>query len=223
MTLEDLIRRFRIDATDTVIPYLFPDEWVIEWLNDAEAEAALRGRLILDSDSPAVGQIASPIGVTRFALHPAIYEIVSIRHQYIGEPRTEPLSITTREALESRHPDWRNAAARRPEHVIQDDTSLTIWPATDRPGQILIEGYRLPVKRMENDTDKPEIHQAHHRHLVQWALHKAFSRPDADTIDPQRAAIAEKEFTRYFGLRPNADLRRSTRHDLPQTNHVHML
>ena len=69
-----------------------------------------------------------------------------------------------------------------------------------------------------NDADKPEINQAHHRHLVHWALHRAFSKPDSETIDPTRAATAEAAFTRYFGPSPDADLRRSTRHDEVQTN-----
>ena len=85
-------------------------------------------------------------------------------------------------------------------------------------GTLHIEGYRVPLKALENDTDKPEIHEAHHRHLVHWALHRAFSKPDSETIDPQRAATAEAAFTRYFGPGPDADLRRSTRHDEVQTN-----
>ena len=76
----------------------------------------------------------------------------------------------------------------------------------------------MPLKALENDTDKPELHESHHRHLVHWALHRAFSKPDSETIDPQRAAAAEAAFTRYFGHSPDADLRRSTRHDEVQTN-----
>lgn len=70
------------------------------------------------------------------------------------------------------------------------------------------------------DNDKPEIHQAHHRHLVHWALHRAFSKPDADGADPNKAAMAEAAFTKHFGVAPDADLRRSTRSDEVQTNKV---
>ena len=59
---------------------------------------------------------------------------------------------------------------------------------------------------------------ASHQHLVYWALHRAFSQPDSDGFDPQRAATAEATFTGYFGARPDADLRRATRHDVPQVN-----
>ena len=46
MTLADLIRRFRVLADDKVQPYLWADEDVIDWLNDAQAQAAVRGRLL---------------------------------------------------------------------------------------------------------------------------------------------------------------------------------
>ena len=78
----------------------------------------------------------------------------------------------------------------------------------------------MPLKALENDTDKPELNESHHRHLVHWALHRAFSKPDADGFDPTRAATAEAAFTRYFGQRPDSDLRRATRSDVPQTNKV---
>lgn len=68
---------------------------------------------------------------------------------------------------------------------------------------------------MAGIDDVPEIAAIHHEYLVQWALYRAFSVPDTETFDPNRAAIAEREFTQYFGLRPDSDLRRITREDTP--------
>ena len=221
MTLEDLIRRFRIDATDTVPnPYLFADEWIADWLSDAEQEAAIRGRLLYEADNTAVCEIAVAVGVTSYPLHASLYELVEPRFQATGETRSKPLYLTTREELTRARPDWRNDEAGAPCYIIQDDSRITLWPRPDVTGTVKLEGYRLPMKAMESDSDKPEINAAHHRHLVHWALHRAFSRPDAETIDPQRAALAEQAFTRYFGLRPDSDLRRATRSDEPQTTKV---
>ena len=80
-----------------------------------------------------------------------------------------------------------------------------------------MEVYRLPMLSLA-DSDTPEIHEAHHEHLVQWALHRAFSIPDTEAFDPARAASAEATFTRYFGLLPDSDLRRRTREDVPHHN-----
>ena len=220
MTLEELIRRFRVDATDAMVPYLFQDEWIIDWLNDAQEEAAIRGRLLYEADNTAITRIAASASVTGYALHPSLYELVEHRYRVGGDTRSETLLLTTREELSRTRPDWRNDADGTPRYLVQDDTRISLWPTPDKDGAVLLEGYRLPIKRMENDSDKPEINPAHHRHLVQWALHQAFSLPDAETVDPVRAAMAEKEFTRYFGLRPDSDLRRATRGDEVQTNKV---
>jgi hypothetical protein len=53
---------------------------------------------------------------------------------------------------------------------------------------------------------------------VHWALHRAYGIQDADTFDKDRSDKAEKQFTDYFGPRPDADLRRSTRTDEVQHN-----
>ena len=88
----------------------------------------------------------------------------------------------------------------------------------DRAGILRLEGYRTPLADMtltDKDTVQPEIHPEHHRHLVQWALHRGFSIPDMESFDPSRAALAEDAFTAYFGQRPDSDLRRITREDVP--------
>lgn len=82
-----------------------------------------------------------------------------------------------------------------------------------------MEGYRLPLLLLvDDDGITPEIHRSHHTHLVQWALHRAYGMQDADTFDKDRSDKAEAKFTEYFGLRPDADLRRSTREDVDQHN-----
>lgn len=129
------------------------------------------------------------------------------------------MHLADREELDLLRPDWRDEQGP-PEYAIQDDTSITLVPRPTADGTLHLEGYRVPLKALENDTDKPELNESHHRHLVHWALHRAFSKPDAETIDQTRAATAEEAFTRYFGQRPDSDLRRATRSDVPQTNKV---
>ena len=81
-----------------------------------------------------------------------------------------------------------------------------------------LEAYRLPLKKLADDMDKPEIHEAHHEHLIQWALHKAFSVPDSELFDPDRSILSERAFTGYFGPLPDSGMRRETRHDVQHFN-----
>ena len=99
-----------------------------------------------------------------------------------------------------------------------DDTSIRVVGVITTGDKLVIECYRTPLKVLANDVDKPEIHEAHHEHLIQWALHKAFSVVDAEIFDLQRSEQAEANFTSYFGLLPDSDLRRSTRVDVVHHN-----
>ena len=219
MNLEQLTAQFRVDADDLTEPHFWDAEWIATWLTEAQAEAAVRGRLLYEASNPAVCQIAVAANTATHDLHKSLFELVHLRFQATGAATSSVLSIKAREELDRIRPGWRDETGS-PRHAVQDDTRITLVPRPELAGTLHIEGYRVPLKALENDTDKPEIHEAHHRHLVHWALHRAFSKPDAETIDPTRAATAEAAFTRYFGQRPDSDLRRATRSDVPQTNKV---
>lgn len=223
MTLQQLIERFRIDADDLVpAPYLWADEWVAAWLSEAQDEAAKRARLLLDDYTPAVTSIPVQAGVASYALHPKVYEIAAIDFVPVTG-YVQPVYLTSRERLDRERAGWRDEPTDTPTNAIQTDTRLRLVPTPSADGALRIEAYRLPFKALVNDGDKPEIHEAHHIHLVQWALHRAFSKPDADGHDPQRAEKALANFQQYFGLPVDADLRRSTRHDETQANVAYIL
>ncbi len=219
MTLEQLIARFRIEADDLVPnPYLWQRDWLAMWFSEAQDEAAVRARLLLDDFTESVTQIEVTADVDAYKLHPKVYEIVRLGFKPAGDERTTGIDLVTRERLDRDYSDWRTRPAGDVRWAMQTDTRLRLGPVPSRDGVLHMEVYRLPLKPLVNDGDKPEIHEAHHHQLVQWVLYRAFSRPDADTHDPGRAEKAYAEFERYFGRSPDADLRRSTRHDLPQVN-----
>ena len=220
MNLEDLIRRFRVRANDVAEPHLFAEQDVIDWLNDAEEQACVRGRLIREHELDAVCRIPLTPGTHTYALHPLVYEIISMLITP-ASGRKRHVTLRSREWLDYHLSEWRECTLPA-EIAIQDDTTVRIVGAVEAGDTLELECYRLPLRPMANDTDRPEIHRAHHQHLIDWALHRAFSVPDAETFDPNRAALAEQAFTRYFGLLPDSDMRRITRHDQPHHNEVLM-
>ena len=217
MNLEQLIQQFRVDADDLTEPHFWDAEWIAVWLTEAQAEAAIRKRLLYEASNPAVCQIAVAASAATHELHKSLFELVHLRFQATGAATSSVVTIKAREELDRIRPGWRDETGT-PRHAIQDDTRITLVPRPELAGTLHIEGYRVPLKALENDTDKPEIHEAHHRHLVHWALHRAFTKPDSETIDPQRAATAEAAFTRYFGIAPDSDMRRQTREDVLHVN-----
>lgn len=212
MTLQDLIADFRVRADDQVEPHFWSDEWLTVKANEAVQEAAIRSNLLHESDDPAVCEIAVVAGTSTYGLHPALYEIDHLSIESGG--RRYPVKLVSAEALDDILHDWRQQEGM-PTHAIQDDQRLRLVPRPTEIGTLRLEGYRLPMEPMEEDDDEPGIHKAHHRMLVEWMLHCAFSIPDAETVDKDRGPLAEKAFTTYFGLRKNSDLWRSTHHDTP--------
>lgn len=215
-SLAQLIDWFRASADDRVGQLLFSDPDVTGWLDEAQAEACIRGRLLHEADNPDVCRIAVEAGVASYPLHPALYEIDHLAWRQPGSPRRTPVRLVTQDWLDSRVPEWRDREGD-PEYAIQGDVGLRLVPRPVKAGELLLEGYRLPIKPL-SEVDGPEIHQAHHRNLVDWALYRGYSRPDTDSMDLERAALHERAFTDYFGLRPDSDLRRTTREDTDHHN-----
>lgn len=215
MTLAELIARYRTDANDKVAPHFVSDDELRAIFNDAEQEAALRGRMILESADKSMCQVAVVVDRSVYSLHAKLYELSHCAFRADGEAGRCAVRLVSTEWLDANVCNWRDGQGV-PEYAVQGDKSIRLVPTPNVPGVLLLEGYRLPKADMEGPDDEPEINAAHHVHLVQWALHRAFSIPDTEFFDPARAAMAEGAFTRYFGLRPDSDLRRITREDVPQ-------
>ncbi|MFA9283768.1 DUF6682 family protein [Comamonas sp. SY3] len=225
LTLKDLIRRFRVLAKDVPQPYRVEDEDVIDWLNDAQAQACVRGRLLVAEDDPALCQVTLTPGQSAYEHNRALYEFIDLRIKSpTGEVRK--VALKSRECLDAELPGWRDH--QRPACMaIQTDTGLRLVGYVYSGEVLHLEAYRLPLEPMVGPADPndpaavwpaPEIHDAHHEHLVQWALHKAFSIPDSELFDTERSALAERAFSRYFGLLPDSDIRRITREDVVHHN-----
>ena len=220
MTLADLIRRFRTLAGDTKAPQFWKDADITDWLNDAQVQACVRGRLLLEDANPAMCVIDIEADRHTYPLHRNLYELVRLDYKAAGESCSTPIKMVSREWLDDKQPQWRDVH-RATRYAIQGETSIRLVSTPLTAGVLTIEAYRLPRKAMLSEYDTPEIHQASHEHLIQWALHKAFSVPDSEAFDPQRSGLAERAFTAYFGLLPDSDMRRMTREDTPQTIKVH--
>lgn len=65
-----------------------------------------------------------------------------------------------------------------------------------------------------------EIEDVHHRHLVDWALYRAFGIPDADTYDKTLSGEAMARFEAHFGPHPGADMRRTHNARKPRASPV---
>lgn len=215
MNAASLINLFRTLANDKVEPYFWSDEEVLEWLNDGQQEAVLRGRLLYEHSDPDMTIINVQAGHAEYPLHELMYELDYLALSLDGNTERNELCLLSHEEASRHIREWREQTGE-PTIAMQGDKTITLIPTPQGNGTLHINGYRLP-KRIEFLDDEPEIHSAHHRHLLQWALYQAFSIPDAEMFDPNRSEMARINFERYFGLPVDSDWRRTTREDTPHT------
>lgn len=217
MTVEELWQQFRVEVDDRADPPLWPFDEFLMWLNEAQDEASVRSRLLFENTQAAVCEYAVAADQASVALHAAVCEITHARFLITGT--TDPFFVGDRSRLEldAEDPNWR-ARTGTPKVLIHDESSLQLVPRPDAAGTLFIECHRLPLQRLKGDADQPEVHRRHHRNLLEWVKYRAYSKPDSEHQDLDRAARGEAEFIRYFGLRPDAETRRTGMVDRPQFN-----
>lgn len=192
----DVIKLFRDEADDAVAGYLWGDEEVMDFLADAQNEACRRARLLIDSTTPAVCQIAVQPGVHTYALDP---RVIFVRRARLASA-DRPLRHLMMRDLDCR-PGWENDPAQPPLGMIHDwqTGALRLHPVPDAADTLLLTVVRLPLDEPNDPDDALEIHQRYCRNLRHWMLYRAYSKQDSETRDDKRAATALAMFEREFG------------------------
>lgn len=210
MNLAALRAQFRSEADDSAAPYLFADAELNDWLNQAVEEAAIRADLLLEVDDAAVCQINVASGTAGYPLHAKITRVSHAEFLADGEDATSStrLELIDRVKLDRVRPCWRQET-ERPRFLLTENGTARLAPNPDENGTVTLEAYRLPMTTMAADDDTPEIREQHHRYLVDWALFRAYSKPDTETQDLARAQAAQARFEDHFGPRPDADMKQS--------------
>ena len=205
----DLVAEFRTLATDTVEPYLWPDEFVLPTLIEAEREAAERSLLIYDDSTVTVTQLAVTENIDTYAVSNLIVSVE--RATFVrSNGETVPLSVYDREKLgrQSRahrleDDAWFGTVPGIPSGLIYDGKVLQSTRMPSEDGTILLGVYRLPLAPFTLATE-PEIPPIYHKDLVEWALFRAFTIPDADGKNADLATLHLDLFEQRFGKRPAA-------------------
>jgi hypothetical protein len=203
--LGDLRDQFRSQVDDLSTPYDFSDTEVDDWLNQAVEEAAMRADLLLEVDDARVCEIAVTAGTATYSLHEKITRVTYATFTPAGETTPIKLELIDRDELTRRRPAWRTDEDV-PSFLLVEAGKARLAPKPTGDGTLNLEVYRLPMRSMVNDVDKPEIQEKHHRFLADWAEFRAYSKPDGETQDLGRAAAAAARFEHQFGPRPDADM-----------------
>lgn len=195
MTSDELLDLFRVEVTDTVQPYLWSDEFIYSAIDDAQIQFCRRTDGIADSSTSAVCDIPVVAGTDTYAQHAALKTIRAARRGDTGRS----VEVLNYDDLPSRgwFFDGRPGVVRA--LVLgMDESTLRVWPMPNETVTIKLFVYRLPLTPITDIGGQQfEIHPRHHRHLLAWVKHLAYSVPDVETYDPKKAADFEAVFERY--------------------------
>lgn len=172
-------------------------------LNEAQREAAFRGRLLFDDTTEAICRIPLVDGVAEYAVDPRMFEIHEVRRLSDGQE----LRVVTREELEQTSPRWRSHTAYLPRCVMIDRMTafrmrVTTYPKvsdSDELETLILGGWRYPLEDIEDESDDLEVPPQSHEHLADWLCYRAYMDRDPDRYDPVRAQNHLDTFAAFFG------------------------
>lgn len=201
MTLSELIKIARRRSDDLVTDYRISKAEYYDFANEAVEEACRRSRLIVDSTTAAICQIALVNATATYALDARVLFVRRVSLTGIV-PALSPVSYKT---LDKQAPDWQTETGE-PRGFIKDfDTGLfRPYPTPDAAYTAKLTVVRLPLVSMTDGDESPEIHTRFHRQLVEWMLYRAYSKEDSEIYSPKKAEQCLAAFERDFGVRSSA-------------------
>lgn len=216
MKVADFIAEFRGVVKDHQVPQFWSSENIVRYLNEAVQEACERARLIEDRTTPAVCSIPVRAGESTYLLHPSVLQIKRLTL------RGRPLDESSVEELDSESHEWETRSGTPRVFIFEQGSGaqppkVRLVPTPAAADAIALTVYRGALKPLSVDSDqaKPEIPERLHDRLLDWMLHRAYLKQDADAFDPNKSATSLGLFVQAFGERPNANVRRKQRDRRP--------
>lgn len=179
------IQQFREETVDEVEPYLWSDTLILRYLDEAQVEFCRRTEGLEDSITLTVHP---DIGVV--ALSP---QIRKIRAATLGG---RPLKLCTVESARAGGVPPTPAARGVPTALVLGLTpnAVQIVPPPAVECEVQLDVFRLPLRRLTSPSQSLEVDARHAPTLMQYALSRAYSRPDPDTMDRTRAEYFSQLF-----------------------------
>lgn len=216
MKLRDLLNELRLnilndrsDRTSGSSDYLWTDETLVRYINEAQRRFAVRSLVIRDGTTPEVTQVTLRTGVSEYELHPSIIAVISAKlptarrdlvrtgHSVLAGARQQSDNWDMSEVYEQQ-PGPTLAYSTDEEVSAADEGSMTLVtmrvfpaPSAAENGTVLqLRVVRKPLDDLvpSNLMAVPEIPLDHHMEMLDWAAYLALRIVDHDAGDAKRAA-----------------------------------
>lgn len=205
MDTERLIEEFRSEVHDTAVPYLWSDEEVVGYLDEAQKWLCRMSGGISDSTSE-ITRVSMVTGEPWGVVDQKILKVRYVRR----ESDNVEIELMNFEDVQSRPVFTRGYYATLPTSILLDDTATGAvnamvagmeenrvrWlyvPGEDDTALMIV--YRLPLVDITVDNIAPlEVNEKYHRQLKSGMKALAYDKEDAETFDKSKRDRFKTEF-----------------------------
>jgi hypothetical protein len=206
MTLEKIIEHIGTALDDNVVPYLWSNEELTEYLNQSIEEWCRLTDANVDKTTVTTCQISVTAGTSSYALNSKVLKVL---YAYIDGEEAFLEKMTTDYMLASYGVDvLSDAAADRdtPRYYSLDYQMgyIKLWPSPVANGTLKLSVSRLPITELAYVTPnlpgtpgtgaELDIPVRFHRDMIAGVLYRAYKKNDADTESLARAKVAKTEW-----------------------------
>jgi hypothetical protein len=204
--LMDSVRATLNDEVGVVADLLWTDTELLEYINDAEREACIRMRILVDSVTTSTSRITIVNGT---AIYPLDSKVVSVDRMKMASTSDPALHPVTRKVLDLTDPAWESETGVPRNYILEDIKTvkfLQLYPNPSAGGTMNLTVVRIPLAEM-TAVGVPEIPEPLHRDLMNWMLFRAYTKQDSKVDQNIKTGTLTKEkfylsqFEKVFGER----------------------
>ncbi len=189
--------RSRLDLADTEEPFLWSDEELYDYSDDAQKMFTRLTGGLPDASSALATVLSFSATSDWVATHPSI---LKVRQAYRPDTGNK-IDVVNYEDLGNLgiRLDGRKG---EPKVLIigMEENRAKLYPAPETSGTIQLLVDRMPLKDITDGDQKLEVADKHSNGLRMWIKARAYMKQDAETYDKRQADDCEAQFTAYCAM-----------------------
>ncbi len=195
MNSSELLDLFRREVSDVEAPYLWSDEEVFSYIDDAQKWFCRRTYGIADARTTEVVKLNIVPDTEWYSLHKSILYIRKATRDDTGAP----VNLRTPEQADSAGIRFTSDKGVLRALVLGLDASAArTVPIPSETVTVSLVVFRLPLVKISDLGDQElEVDEQHHNSLLLWMKHRAYDKQDAETFDKRKSEDYRTKFYAY--------------------------